>query len=63
MRLQIINGQQKTQDEKQDMARQVMEETPHIMLSGDGALQFALQQGFKEENMLTDEQGETENGN
>ena len=36
------------------VARKVMEETPHIMLSGDGALQFALQQGFKEENLLTE---------
>ena len=35
------------------VARLVMEKTPHVMLVGDGALQFALQQGFKEENLLT----------
>lgn len=36
------------------VARKVMEETPHVMLSGDGALQFALEQGFEKENLLTD---------
>lgn len=35
------------------VARRVMEKTPHVMLAGDGALQFALQQGFKKENLLT----------
>ena len=35
------------------VARKVMEETPHIMLSGEGALEFALKQGFVEENLLT----------
>lgn len=35
------------------VARLVMEKTPHVMLVGDGALQFALQQGFKKENLLT----------
>ena len=35
------------------VARLVMEKTPHVMLVGDGALKFALQQGFKEENLLT----------
>lgn len=35
------------------VARMVMEKTPHVMLVGDGALKFALQQGFKEENLLT----------
>lgn len=35
------------------VARKVMEETPHIMLVGAGALKFALQQGFKKENLLT----------
>lgn len=34
------------------VARAVMEKTPHVMLSGEGALQFALSQGFKEENLL-----------
>jgi N4-(beta-N-acetylglucosaminyl)-L-asparaginase len=35
------------------VARQVMEKTPHIMLVGNGALQFALANGFKKENLLT----------
>lgn len=35
------------------VARLVMEKTPHVMLVGEGALKFALQQGFKEENLLT----------
>ena len=37
------------------VARLVMEKTPHVMLVGEGAKQFALQQGFKEENLLTAE--------
>ena len=37
------------------VARQVMEKTPHIMLSGEGALQFALNNGFKKEDLLTPE--------
>ncbi|GIJ97376.1 asparaginase [Capnocytophaga stomatis] len=36
------------------VARLVMEKTPHVMLVGDGAKQFALSQGFKEENLLTE---------
>lgn len=36
------------------VARAVMEKTPHVMLSGAGALQFALDQGFKKENLLTE---------
>ena len=32
-----------------------MEKTPHVMLAGDGALQFALANGFKKENLLTPE--------
>lgn len=36
------------------VARKVMEETPHVMLAGDGALRFALDQGFRKENLLTD---------
>lgn len=36
------------------VARAVMEQTPHVMLVGDGALQFALQQGFKKENLLVE---------
>jgi N4-(beta-N-acetylglucosaminyl)-L-asparaginase len=35
------------------VARKVMEKTPHVMLAGDGALQFALEQGFPKENLLT----------
>lgn len=37
------------------VARRVMEETPHVMLSGEGALQFAVDQGFKSQNLLTEE--------
>ena len=37
------------------VARLVMEKTPHVMLSGDGATEFALQNGFKKENLLTDD--------
>ncbi|MBL7808120.1 MAG: N(4)-(beta-N-acetylglucosaminyl)-L-asparaginase [Saprospiraceae bacterium] len=36
------------------LARLVMEKTPHVMLVGDGALKFALEQGFKKEQMLTE---------
>lgn len=36
------------------VARKVMEKTPHVMLAGDGALQFALEQGFKKVNLLTE---------
>lgn len=37
------------------VARAVMEKTPHVMLVGEGALQFALSQGFKKQNLLTPE--------
>lgn len=36
------------------VARLVMEKTPHVILAGDGALQFALENGFKKENLLTE---------
>ena len=36
------------------VARKVMEETPHVMLVGEGAKKFALKKGFKEINLLTD---------
>jgi N4-(beta-N-acetylglucosaminyl)-L-asparaginase len=36
------------------VARAVMEKTPHVMLSGAGALKFALDQGFKVDNLLTE---------
>src|SRR5450755_1010554 len=35
--------------------RLVMEKTPHIVLVGNGALEFALANGFKKENLLTPE--------
>lgn len=37
------------------VARMVMEKTPHIVLVGEGALQFAEANGFKKENLLTPE--------
>jgi len=37
------------------VARLVMEKTPHVQLAGEGALQFALSQGFTIENLLTPE--------
>ena len=36
------------------VARKVMENSPHVILSGEGALQFALSQGFPKENLLTE---------
>ncbi|WP_397447124.1 N(4)-(beta-N-acetylglucosaminyl)-L-asparaginase [Polaribacter sp. R77954] len=36
------------------VARKVMEDTPHVMLVGDGAEQFAVAKGFKRENLLTE---------
>jgi N4-(beta-N-acetylglucosaminyl)-L-asparaginase len=35
------------------VARRVMEKTPHVLLVGEGALQFALSQGFEKKNLLT----------
>jgi len=35
------------------VARRVMEKTPHIVLVGEGALRFALSEGFIKENLLT----------
>ncbi|MGV3761158.1 N(4)-(beta-N-acetylglucosaminyl)-L-asparaginase [Parapedobacter sp.] len=37
------------------VARLVMEKTPHVMLVGEGALQFALESGFEREQLLTPE--------
>lgn len=37
------------------VARMVMEKTPHVMIVGDGALQFALANGFEKKNLLTPE--------
>jgi len=36
------------------IARLVMEKTQHVMLVGEGALKFALANGFKKENLLTE---------
>jgi len=36
------------------VARKVMEDTPHVMLAGNGAEQFAYEKGFKKENLLTE---------
>ena len=35
------------------VARKVMEDTPHVMLVGQGALQFALESDFEKINLLT----------
>lgn len=37
------------------VARLVMEKTPHVVLVAEGALQFALANGFQKENLLTPE--------
>jgi N4-(beta-N-acetylglucosaminyl)-L-asparaginase len=37
------------------VARRVMENTPHTLLVGEGALQFALAEGFPREQLLTPE--------
>lgn len=36
------------------VARKVMELTPHLILAGNGATQFAINNGFKAENLLTE---------
>lgn len=36
------------------VARKVMDETPHVMLAGQGALEFALNNGFEKKNLLTE---------
>lgn len=38
------------------VARRVMQSTPHVMLVGSGAAEFARQQGFKEVELLTADQ-------
>jgi len=35
------------------VARKVMEDTPHVMLAGKGAEQFAYEKGFEKEDLLT----------
>lgn len=37
------------------LAKKVMEETPHVMLAGEGAEEFGYTQGFEKENLLTEE--------
>ncbi len=37
------------------LARRVMEKTPHVLLAGEGARWFAMQQGFPMESLLTPE--------
>lgn len=37
------------------VARAVMEETPHVMLVGEGARTFALEQGFEATDLLTEQ--------
>ncbi len=37
------------------VARMVMEKTPHVMLVGEGAFKFAIDNGFKKEKLLTPE--------
>ena len=37
------------------VARLVMDRTPHVLLVGEGALRFALAQGFKKQDLLTPE--------
>lgn len=37
------------------VARKVMEETPHVMLAGEPARRFALEHGFKPQNLMTAE--------
>ncbi|HSR59945.1 MAG TPA: N(4)-(beta-N-acetylglucosaminyl)-L-asparaginase [Robiginitalea sp.] len=36
------------------VARKVMEETPHVILVGEGAARFALEQGFEQTDLLTE---------
>ncbi|GGD96630.1 asparaginase [Planktosalinus lacus] len=40
------------------VARKVMEETPHVMLVGQGADKFAQEQGFDKEELLTEDSKE-----
>ena len=37
------------------VARHILEETEHVMLAGDGALEYAIRQGFTPESLLTEE--------
>jgi len=42
-------------DHPVSVARKVMEHSPHVMLVGQGAQQFAVEQGFKRQRLLTPE--------
>ena len=37
------------------VAKKVMEDTPHVIMAGVGAEEFAVSQGFKRENLLTEQ--------
>ncbi|MFN0033131.1 MAG: N(4)-(beta-N-acetylglucosaminyl)-L-asparaginase [Flavobacteriales bacterium] len=37
------------------VARRVMEKTPHVQLAGEGAFQFALAEGFPQDDFVSDE--------
>ena len=37
------------------LAKDVMEKTPHVMLAGKGAEDFAISEGYKKKNLLTDD--------
>ncbi|WP_298425566.1 N(4)-(beta-N-acetylglucosaminyl)-L-asparaginase [uncultured Kordia sp.] len=43
------------------VARKVMEDTPHVLLAGNGAKQFAIESGFTPENLLTEKSKEAWN--
>ena len=36
------------------VARKVMQELPHVLLTGEGAARFAAEMGFEQENLLTE---------
>ena len=41
------------------VARKVMEDTPHVMMVGTGAFEFAIEKGFEKKDLLTPEAKET----
>ena len=41
------------------VARKVMEDTPHVMIVGNGAFEFAIEKGFEKKDLLTPEAKET----
>jgi len=41
------------------VARKVMEDTPHVMMVGNGAFEFAIEKGFEKKDLLTPEAKET----